>query len=120
VLVPSHSESFGLVALEAQACGTPVAAAAVGGLRTAVRDGFSGVLVDGHDPEVWASVLRDLVVSPRWLASLSRGALAHASGFGWPATADRLIEVYTGAMASAGSVDAGSVDAAGSRAGVHA
>ena len=115
VVVPSHSESFGLVALEAQACGTPVAAAAVGGLRTAVRDGFSGVLVDGHDPEVWASVLRDLVLSPRWLASLSRGALAHASGFGWPATADRLIEVYTGAMASAGSVDA-----AGSRAGVSA
>ena len=111
VVVPSHSESFGLVALEAQACGTPVAAAAVGGLRTAVRDGFSGVLVDGHDPEVWASVLRDLVVSPRWLASLSRGALAHASGFGWPATADRLVEVYTGAMASAGSVDAAGVRA---------
>ena len=111
VLVPSHSESFGLVALEAQACGTPVAAAAVGGLRTAVRDGVSGVLVDGHDPSVWASVLRDLVVSPRWLASLSRGAVAHASGFGWPATADRLIEVYTGAMASAGSVNAGSVEA---------
>jgi D-inositol-3-phosphate glycosyltransferase len=122
VLVPSHSESFGLVALEAQACGTPVAAAAVGGLRTAVRDGVSGVLVDGHDPSVWASVLRDLVVSPRWLASLSRGAVAHASGFGWPATADRLIEVYTGAMASAGSVsvDAGSVGAAGLRAGVRA
>ena len=57
VLVPSHSESFGLVALEAQACGTPVVAAAVGGLRTAVRDGYSGVLVDGHDPEVWARVL---------------------------------------------------------------
>ena len=57
VLVPSHSESFGLVALEAQACGTPVVAAAVGGLRTAVRDGFSGVLVDGHDPVVWARVL---------------------------------------------------------------
>jgi D-inositol-3-phosphate glycosyltransferase len=71
---------------------------------------------------VWASVLRDLVLSPRWLASLSRGALAHASGFGWPATADRLIEVYTGAMASAGSVSAGSVSAgtAGSRAGVRA
>jgi D-inositol-3-phosphate glycosyltransferase len=117
VLVPSHSESFGLVALEAQACGTPVAAAAVGGLRTAVRDGFSGVLVDGHDPSVWASVLRDLVLSPRWLASLSQGAVAHASGFGWPATADRLIEVYTGAMASAGFV---SVDAAGSPAGVRA
>ena len=101
VLVPSHSESFGLVALEAQACGTPVVAAAVGGLRTAVRDGFSGVLVDGHDPEVWARVLAGLVGSPARLAELSRGALAHASRFGWPATADRLIEVYTGAMASA-------------------
>src|SRR5215469_8631348 len=100
VLVPSHSESFGLVAVEAQACGTPVVAAAVGGLRTAVRDGFSGVLVDGHDPEVWAYMLRDLIGSPVRLAELSRGALAHASGFGWPATADRLIEVYTGAMAS--------------------
>ncbi len=101
VLVPSHSESFGLVALVAQACGTPVVAAAVGGLRTAVRDGFSGVLVDGHDPVVWAAVLRDLVLSPARLAALSRGALAHASGFGWPVTADRLIEVYTGAMDAA-------------------
>ena len=101
VLVPSHSESFGLVALEAQACGTPVVAATVGGLRTAVRDGFSGVLVDGHDPAVWAAVLRDLVFSPARLAVLSRGALAHASGFGWPVTADRLIEVYTGAMDAA-------------------
>jgi D-inositol-3-phosphate glycosyltransferase len=103
VLVPSHSESFGLVALEAQACGTPVVAAAVGGLRTAVRDGFSGVLVDGHDPEAWAGVLAGLASSPLRLAELSRGAVAHASGFGWPATADRLVEVYTGAMASMGS-----------------
>jgi len=103
VLVPSHSESFGLVALEAQACGTPVVAAAVGGLRTAVRDGFSGVLVDGHDPEAWARVLAGLASSPSRLAELSRGAVAHASGFGWPATADRLVEVYTGAMASMSS-----------------
>ena len=54
-VVPSHNESFGLVALEAQACGTPVVAAAVGGLRTAVRDGVSGVLVDGHDPRDYAA-----------------------------------------------------------------
>jgi D-inositol-3-phosphate glycosyltransferase len=98
VLVPSHSESFGLVALEAQACGTPVAAAAVGGLRTAVRDGYSGILVDGHDPVAWARVLDKLIGSPGRLAALSRGALAHASGFGWATTADRLAGVYTGAM----------------------
>ena len=98
VLVPSHSESFGLVALEAQACGTPVVAAAVGGLRTAVRDGISGVLVDGHDPVSYAAVLSKLVASPERLAALSRGAIEHASGFGWPVTADRLISVYTGAM----------------------
>ena len=98
VLVPSHSESFGLVALEAQACGTPVVAAAVGGLRTAVRDGYSGVLVDGHDPEVWARVLSDLLVSPGRLLQLSAGAREHAAAFNWPATAERLVGVYTGAM----------------------
>ncbi len=98
VLVPSHSESFGLVALEAQACGTPVVAAAVGGLRTAVRDGFSGVLVEGHDPVMYAKVLDGLLADPGRLAELSRGALRHASGFGWPASADRLIGVYTSAM----------------------
>jgi D-inositol-3-phosphate glycosyltransferase len=100
VLVPSHSESFGLVALEAQACGTPVVAASVGGLRTAVRDGYSGVMVDVHDPVVWAQVLAGLLGSPRRLESLSRGARKHASGFGWPTTADRLTDVYAGAMNS--------------------
>ncbi|MDQ2815415.1 MAG: D-inositol-3-phosphate glycosyltransferase [Actinomycetota bacterium] len=98
VLVPSHSESFGLVALEAQACGTPVVAAAVGGLRTAVRDGVSGVLVDGHDPAAYAHELARLIAAPARLAELSRGAIEHASAFGWPATADKLISVYTGAM----------------------
>jgi D-inositol-3-phosphate glycosyltransferase len=98
VLVPSHSESFGLVALEAQACGTPVVAAAVGGLRTAVRDGVSGVLVDGHDPAAWARVLNGLLASPARLAALARGAREHAAAFDWPATAERLVQVYTGAM----------------------
>jgi D-inositol-3-phosphate glycosyltransferase len=98
VLVPSHSESFGLVALEAQACGTPVVAAAVGGLRTSVRDGVSGVLVDGHDPVLWAQVLADLLSSPARLSRLSAGAREHAAAFSWPATAERLVGVYTGAM----------------------
>jgi len=100
VLVPSHSESFGLVALEAQACGTPVVAAAVGGLRTAVRDGYSGILVDGHDPVAWARVLLGLTGSPAKLAELSRGAVTHASAFDWPATAERLVGVYADAMNS--------------------
>ena len=55
VAVPSYNESFGLVAVEAQATGTPVVAAAVGGLTTVVRDGVSGLLVDGHDPRDWAA-----------------------------------------------------------------
>jgi D-inositol-3-phosphate glycosyltransferase len=101
VLTPSHSESFGLVALEAQACGTPVVAASVGGLRTVVRDGHSGVLVDGHDPAEWARVIRKLVTAPRRLRALSAGALRHASAFGWSATVDRLATVYTGAMEEA-------------------
>jgi D-inositol-3-phosphate glycosyltransferase len=57
VAVPSYSESFGLVAVEAQACGTPVVAAAVGGLPVAVADGRSGSLVDGHDPQRWADAI---------------------------------------------------------------
>jgi D-inositol-3-phosphate glycosyltransferase len=101
VTVPSYSESFGLVALEAQACGTPVVAASVGGLRTAVRDGESGILVDSHDPADYARVLRQLAASPGTLARLSAGAIQHASGFGWSAAVDRLLGVYTGAMTEA-------------------
>jgi D-inositol-3-phosphate glycosyltransferase len=98
MLAPSHSESFGLVALEAQACGTPVVAASVGGLRTVVSDGDSGVLVNGHDPADWARILRRLIGAPQRLQELSAGALRHASAFGWSATVDRLVRVYTGAM----------------------
>jgi D-inositol-3-phosphate glycosyltransferase len=98
MLTPSHSESFGLVALEAQACGTPVVAASVGGLRTVVRDGHSGVLVDGHDPADWAQAVKHLVRTPGRLEALSAGARRHASAFGWSATVDRLAKVYTGVM----------------------
>jgi D-inositol-3-phosphate glycosyltransferase len=98
VMVPSHSESFGLVAVEAQACGTPVIAASVGGLRTAVRDRVSGLLVPGHDPAGYAHALRELFGSPRLRARLSRGAVRHARRFGWGATVDRLLAVYDGAM----------------------
>jgi D-inositol-3-phosphate glycosyltransferase len=99
VAVPSHNESFGLVALEAQACGTPVVAAAVGGLVTAVRDGVSGVLVDGHDPTDWARVLQGLLVAPERRAELARGAVDHARNFSWARTASRLLAVYRDAVA---------------------
>ena len=94
VCVPSYSESFGLVALEAQACGTPVVATAVGGLRTAVADGISGVLVDGHDPRAWSSVLARLIAEPARRVLLSLGALEHASHFGWDATARGTLDIY--------------------------
>jgi D-inositol-3-phosphate glycosyltransferase len=98
-VVPSYSESFGLVAVEAQACGTPVIAARVGGLPTAVADGVSGRLVDGHDPRVWADALARALADRDTLARWSRGALAHAAGFGWEATADATLEVYRSALA---------------------
>jgi D-inositol-3-phosphate glycosyltransferase len=100
VMVPSYSESFGLVAVEAQACGTPVIAASVGGLRTAVQDGVSGVLVDGHDPADYARALREVFADPARRARLSQGAVAHASRFGWGDTVERLLTVYAGAMST--------------------
>jgi D-inositol-3-phosphate glycosyltransferase len=98
VAVPSYNESFGLVALEAQACGTPVVAAAVGGLVTAVRDGISGVLVNGHDPRDWARVLDGLLNSPAHRLELSTGAVAHAADFSWDRTASGLLRVYREAV----------------------
>ena len=104
-IVPSYSESFGLVAVEAQACGTPVVAAAVGGLRTAVLHETSGVLVEGHDPRDYATVLRHLIDNPERLAELSRGARMHAASFGWAATTTGLLDTYARAMAgSAGRI----------------
>jgi D-inositol-3-phosphate glycosyltransferase len=99
-MVPSYSESFGLVAVEAQACGTPVIAASVGGLRTAVQDGVSGILVDGHDPASYARALGELFASPGLRARLAHGAVKHASRFGWGLTVDRLLTVYAGAMST--------------------
>ena len=94
VCVPSYSESFGLVALEAQACGTPVVATAVGGLRTAVADGISGSLVDGHDPRAWSATILRLLLEPQRRLLLSMGAVEHASHFGWDTTARGILDVY--------------------------
>jgi D-inositol-3-phosphate glycosyltransferase len=94
-MVPSYSESFGLVAIESQACGTPVVAARVGGLLTAVRDGVSGLLVDGHEPAAYVAALHRIIGDPGRRASFAEGGLRHAAGFGWSATVDRILEVYS-------------------------
>lgn len=94
VAVPSHSESFGLVAAEAQASGTPVVAAAVGGLRTVVEDGVSGVLVPDHEPESWALVLKSLLDDDALRARLAVGARESAARFGWDRAAEEMLDVY--------------------------
>ncbi len=98
VCVPSHNESFGLVAIEAQACGTPVVAARVGGLTTAVSDGVTGVLVDGHDPVDYASAIHPLLTDPDAREAMSQKAVRHAEAFGWDVTADRTLGVYAEAV----------------------
>lgn len=94
VAVPSYSESFGLVAVEAQACGTPVIAAAVGGLVTAVKNETSGLLVSGHDSMVWAATISRLLHDDPLRERLGRGAIAQARRFSWLQTSDELLAIY--------------------------
>jgi D-inositol-3-phosphate glycosyltransferase len=94
VAVPSYNESFGLVAAEAQATGTPVVAAAVGGLTTVVRDGHSGLLVEGHGARDWAAALRRVLEDDHLRLHLEAGALAQARRFAWEHTADDTLAVY--------------------------
>ena len=98
VCVPSHSESFGLVALEAQACGTPVVAAAVGGLTTAVVDGVTGLLVNGHVPAGYARALRTLLDDTGLRGAMGAKAAVHAAGFSWDVTAESLLATYAAAV----------------------
>jgi D-inositol-3-phosphate glycosyltransferase len=95
VLVPSRSESFGLVALEAAACGVPVVASAVGGLLNIVHDGVTGVLVEGRDPARYARALSQVLDDPAGAAAMGEAAAVRARRFTWSFTAARLRRLYT-------------------------
>ena len=106
VAVPSYNESFGLVAVEAQASGTPVVAAAVGGLPTALGD--AGVLVPDHETRSWSAALEGLLDDDARRRDLATRGVAHASQFGWEHTTDQLLEVYAEALAARHATPVGS------------
>ncbi|MDM4764173.1 glycosyltransferase [Galbitalea sp. SE-J8] len=99
-LVPSHSETFGLVALESAASGTPVIASRATGLAESVDDGVSGVLVDGRDPAAWAAAIGGVIGDPARAIRLSRGAREHAERFTWATAAASLLGVYAAIVAA--------------------
>jgi len=99
VVVPSRSESFGLVALEAAACGTPVVASAVGGLLNIVHDGVTGLLVEGRDPARFARAVREILDDRVLAVAMGEAAAVRARRFTWSFTAARLRRVYADLVA---------------------
>lgn len=100
VLVPSHSETYGLVALEAAASGVPVIAAATGGLREAVIDGETGVLIESDDPADWAAEIERLLGDPALASRMGAAARAHALQHSWVASTRKLLAVYRELLAT--------------------
>lgn len=98
-LVPSRTESFGLVALEAAACGTPVVAAGVGGLRSLVDDGVTGFLVDGRDPVDFAGPVAQLLADRDLVETMRANAEARSRRYAWSITAARLRRLYADLLA---------------------
>jgi D-inositol-3-phosphate glycosyltransferase len=103
VLVPSHSETYGLVALEAAASGVPTVVAASGGLREAVVDGETGIVLESRDPAVWGAAVAGLLTDRTRLARLGSTARERAEHFDWQRSGDALVDVYRPLVTSARS-----------------
>ncbi len=99
VIMPSHYESFGMVALEAMACGTPVIASEVGGLAFLVRDGETGFHVPDRDPEALSDRICQIITDPLLRAELGEQAAAYAKGYAWPLIAEKIIGGYESVLA---------------------
>ncbi len=94
LVMPSHYESFGMVALEAMACGTPVVASQVGGLAFLVQDGVTGYVVPADDPQALADRLIQLVKDPEGRHKMGEQAAAYAQEYAWEKIADRILALY--------------------------
>ena len=97
-VMPSYSESFGLVGLEAQACGRPVVGSGVSGLRSVIRDEVTGYLIDGHNPAAYAARIGALLDNPDLAQQMGRRGRLLAQRFSWTRTADRLQELFEGVV----------------------
>lgn len=107
LIMPSHYESFGMVALEAMACGTPVVASQVGGLAFLVQDGETGFVVPDGDPRALCDRLTLLLTDPPLRLRLGRQAAAYARQYSWDSVVDRLLAVYRRVRSDNGYLDTG-------------